>query len=150
LVGPDLAFLATGLRTNDAGAEQVEWALKQVGFEQVVRLQLPYGHVHLDGSLSLLDRDLAMVKRYETPRLAVDMLRERGFRIVECPKEDIHMPGNIVPLAPGRLLMPAGNPLTSAMLKDQGCTLVEVELREIQKSGGSIHCMTGFLKRDNP
>ncbi len=150
LVGPDLAFVASGLRTNDAGAEQVEWALRQVGYSKVVRLQLPYGTVHLDGILSLLDRDLAIVRFRETPLKAVHVLHERGFRTIDRPPEDIHMPGNIVPLAPGHLLMPAGNPQTKALLEEAGCTIIEVELREIQKSGGSIHCMTGFLKRDDP
>jgi N-dimethylarginine dimethylaminohydrolase len=150
LAGPDLAFLAVGLRTNKAGADQVEWALRQVGYKDVVRLELPYGTVHLDGVLSLLDRDLAMVRFRETPLKAVQVLREHGFRIVDCPPEDVNMPGNIVPLAPGHLLAPAGNPHTKALLEDAGCTLIEVELREIQKSGGSIHCMTGFLKRDDP
>lgn len=150
LVGPDLALLATGLRTNEAGADQVEWALRQVGYSQVVRVQLPYGTVHLDGVLSLLDRDLALVRFRETPLKAVDVLREHGYRIIERPPEDVHMAGNIVPLAPGHLLMPAGNPRTKALLVQAGCTIIEVELREIQKSGGSIHCMTGFLKRDDP
>ena len=150
LAGPGLAFLATGLRTNEAGADQVEWALHQVGYKEVVRLQLPYGTVHLDGVLSLLDGDLALIRFRETPLKAVQVLRERGFRLIECPPEDVHMPGNIVPLAPGHLLAPAGNPHTKALLEDAGCALIEVELREIQKSGGSIHCMTGFLKRDDP
>ena len=149
LVDPSLAILATGLRTNEAGAEQVEWALRQVGFE-VVRVQLPYGHVHLDGLLSLLDRDLALVRHRETPLKAVQVLQGRGFQIFQLPPEDQAMPGNIVPLAPGHLLMPAGNPHTKAMLEDAGCTIIEVDLREIQKSGGSIHCLTGFLKRDDP
>ena len=149
LVDPSLAILATGLRTNETGAEQVEWVLRQVGFE-VVRVQLPYGHVHLDGALSLLDRDLALVRHRETPLKAVQVLQERGFRIFEIPKQDHAMPGNIVPLAPGHLLMPAGNPHTKAMLKEAGCSIVEVDLRELQKSGGSIHCLTGFLKRDDP
>jgi len=150
LVDPEMAILATGLRTNEAGAEQVEWALRQVGYTEVVRVQLPYGTVHLDGVLSLLDRDLAMVRFRETPLKIVEVLRRRGFRIFEFPADDIHMPGNIVPLAPGHLLMPAGNPRTKAMLEEAGCTIIEVDLREVQKSGGSIHCMTGFLKRDDP
>ena len=103
LVNPTTAILATGLRTNEAGAAQVEWALRQVGYSDVVRVQLPYGHVHLDGCLSLLDRDLAMVRFRETPLKAVEVLRERGFRIVESSPDDHHMPGNIVALGPGKL-----------------------------------------------
>jgi N-dimethylarginine dimethylaminohydrolase len=150
LAGPQLAFLAEGMRTNAAGADQVAWALRQVGYSQVVRLQLPYGTVHLDGVLSLVDRDLALVRFRETPLLAVETLRDHGFRILEAPPEDRHMPENIVALAPGHLVMPQGNPRAKRLLEEAGCTVIEVDLREIQKSGGAMHCMTGFLKRDDP
>jgi N-dimethylarginine dimethylaminohydrolase len=150
LVNPEMAVLAEGMRTNTAAADQVEWALRQVGYEQIVRVQLPYGTVHLDGVLSVVDRDLAIVRFRETPLVAVDALRDRGFRFIEVSFEDRHMPENVVALAPGHLVMPAGNPHTKGMLEDAGCTIVEIELRELQKSGGAMHCATGFLKRDDP
>ena len=150
LVNPEMAVLAEGLRTNTAAVDQVEWALRQVGYEQIVRVQLPYGTVHLDGVLSVVDRDLAMIRFRETPLAAVEALRDRGFRIIEVSFEDRHMPENVVALAPGHLVMPAGNPRTQRMLEDAGCTIVEIEMRELQKSGGAMHCATGFLKRDDP
>jgi N-dimethylarginine dimethylaminohydrolase len=150
LVNPQMAVLGEGMRTNAAAADQVEWALRQVGYEQIVRVQLPYGTVHLDGVLSVVDRDLAIVRFRETPLAAVEALRDRGFRIIEVSFEDRHMPENVVALAPGHLVMPAGNPHTKKMLEDAGCTIVEIELRELQKSGGAMHCATGFLKRDDP
>jgi N-dimethylarginine dimethylaminohydrolase len=145
-----LAILAEGMRTNVAGVEQVEWALRQVGYHEIVRVQLPYGTVHLDGVLSTVDRDLALVRFRETPLPAVEALRDHCFRILEVPPEDRHMPENIVALAPGHLVMPAGNPRTKSLLEEAGCTIVEVEMRELQKSGGAMHCLTGFLKRDDP
>jgi len=152
LAGPELAFLAEGQRTNSAGADQVEWALRQVGFRQVVRVRLrpPYLTVHLDGVLSLVDRDLAFMHPRRTPAEAVNALRDHGFRILEVPSEDRHMPSNGVALAPGRLVVPAGNPRAKQLLEEAGCTIVEVDIRELQNSGGGIHCMTGFLKRDDP
>jgi N-dimethylarginine dimethylaminohydrolase len=152
LAGRELAFLAEGQRTNAAGADQVEWALRQVGFRQVVRLRLlpPYITVHLDGVLSLVDRDLALIRPQRTPAEAVKALRDHGFRILKVPAEDHHMPSNGVALAPGHLIMPAGNPHTKKLLEEADCTIVEVDIRELGKSGGGIHCMTGFLKRDDP
>jgi N-dimethylarginine dimethylaminohydrolase len=150
LVNPEMAVLGEGMRTNAAAADQVEWALRQVGYEQIVRVQLPYGTVHLDGVLAVVDRDLAIVRFRETPLAAVEALRDREFRIIEVSFEDRHMPENVVALAPGHLVMPAGNPHTKRMLEDAGCTIIEIELRELQKSGGAMHCATGFLKRDDP
>jgi N-dimethylarginine dimethylaminohydrolase len=152
LAGPELAFLAEGQRTNAAGADQVEWALCQVGIRQVVRVRLlpPYITVHLDGVLSLVDRDLALVHPQRTPAQVLEALRDHGFRLLKVPPEDRYAPSNGVALAPGRLVMPAGNPHTKRLLEEAGCTIVEVDIKEILKSGGAIHCMTGFLRRDDP
>ena len=149
LAGLELAFVAQGMRTNEAGADQVAWALMQLGFH-VVRLQLPppTRSVHLDGVLTIVSPDLALY-RPELPELARDTLREHGFRLFLIPEEDRNMPGNVVALAPGHVLMPAGNPHTTRLLEEAGCRVEEVDTSEINKSGGSIHCMTGFLRRDN-
>jgi len=150
LVAPGVAFVAEGARTNKAGADQVEWALRQVGYDDIIRLQTAYGTVHLDGVLSVVDRDVALVRFRETPLAAVRALHELGFRTIAVPPEDNHMPGNIVALAPGKLLLPAGNPVTKGLLEDAGCEVIEVDVSEIIKSGGAIHCMTGFLRREEP
>lgn len=149
LAGRELAFVAEGLRTNAAGAEQVTWALRELGFN-VVRLYLPAPtrSVHLDGVLSLVGRDLALY-RPELPALAREVLAEHGFRLLPIPEADTNMPGNFVVVAPRQILMPAGNPRTRWLLEEAGCEVEEVDTGEINKSGGSIHCMTGFLKREN-
>ena len=60
-VDRNLCFLAEGLRTNGEGADQVEQMLREIGVGDVVRVGLPYGAMHLDGLLNILDRDLAVV-----------------------------------------------------------------------------------------
>ena len=114
-----------------------------------IRLLPPYVTVHLDGVLSLVDRDLALVRPQRTPETIVKALRDNGFRILEVPSEDRFSPANGVALGPRHLVMPAGNPLTQKLLEEAGCEIDTVDVKEIQKSGGAIHCLTGFLKRDN-
>jgi N-dimethylarginine dimethylaminohydrolase len=152
LAGPELAFLAEGQRTNAAGADQVQWALKQVGFRRIVRVRLlpPYITVHLDGVLSLVDHDLALVRRKRTPEEIITVLRDNGFRVLDVPAEDRSSPANGVALGPRHLVMPAGNPHTQKLLEEAGCAIDTVEVKEIQKSGGAVHCLTGFLKREDP
>lgn len=152
-VDEDLCFLAEGLRTNSAGADQVERILREIGVSEVVRVQLPYGAMHLDGMLNILDRDLAVVWPRRTPFLVVRTLRERGFRILEVVDEDeAHhkLPLNFVALEPGKVLMPAGAEKMRRVYQEHGVECVEVEVGELIKAGGGIHCMTGFLKRDRP
>jgi N-dimethylarginine dimethylaminohydrolase len=51
----------------------------------------------------------------------------------------------MVPLAPGVVVMPAGNPVTRAALEGHGVTCLETEVDELMKGAGSVHCMTGVV-----
>ncbi len=151
-VDRDLCFLAEGLRTNRAGADQVEWMLREIGVADVVRVGLPYGAMHLDGLLNILDRDLAVVWPRRTPFAVVATLRERGFRLIEVEDEreaQECLPLNFVALAPGEVLMPAGGERMQAAYEAAGVRCHTVEIGELIKAGGGVHCMTGFLKRDD-
>ena len=152
-VNDDLCFLAEGLRTNTEGADQVERMLREIGVARVVRVGLPYGAMHLDGLLAILDRDLAVVWPRRTPHRIVATLREREFRLIEVVDEieaQDCLPMNVVTLEPGVVLMPTGGDRLRAAYEDAGVTCHVVEVDELIKAGGGLHCMTGFLKRDKP
>jgi N-dimethylarginine dimethylaminohydrolase len=152
-VNRDLCFLAEGLRTNAEGARQVERMLREIGVAEVVRVQLPWGAMHLDGLLNFLDRDLAVVWPRRTPFPVVRTLQERGFRLIAVEDEaqaQHELPMNFVALEPGKVLMPRGGAELRAKYEAAGVECVEVEVGELIKAGGGIHCMTGFLKRDDP
>lgn len=150
-VDRDLCFLAEGLRTNEEGANQVERMLREIGVAEVVRVGLPYGAMHLDGLLNFLDRDLAVVWPRRTPYKIVDTLKRRGFRLIEVSDEDEaqqRLPMNFVALAPGVVLMPSGADHMREQYEAAGVACHVVDISELIKAGGGIHCMTGFLKRD--
>jgi N-dimethylarginine dimethylaminohydrolase len=151
-VNEDLCFLAEGLRTNREGADQVDWMLRQIGVREVVRVGLPYGAMHLDGCLSILDRDLAVVWPNRTPLAVVQTLRRRGFRLIDVIDADeahSELPLNGVALAPGKILMPADGRKHRELFEAAGVECITVEIGELIKAGGGIHCMTAFLKRDS-
>jgi N-dimethylarginine dimethylaminohydrolase len=152
-VDRDLCFLADGLRTNREGADQVERMLREIGVREVVRVGLPYGAMHLDGLLGLLGRDLAVVWPRRTPYAVVRTLRERGFRLVEVEDEreaQECLPMNVVALSPGEVLMPAGGGRLRAAYEAAGVACHTIEVGELIKAGGGLHCLTAFLKRDDP
>jgi N-dimethylarginine dimethylaminohydrolase len=150
-VNEDLCFLAEGLRTNEDGANQVERILREIGVKDVIRVGLPYGAMHLDGLLNFPDRDCAVVWPRRTPFKIVDILKRRGFRIIEVPDEieaQECLPMNFVALAPGKVLMPSGGQSMRALYEQAGIECHTVDIGELIKAGGGLHCMTGFLKRD--
>lgn len=151
-VNRDLCFLAEGLRTNKEGADQVEYILRKIGTKNVVRVQLPYGVMHLDCVLNFLDHDLAVIWPHRTPYIVWQTLRDHGFRFIEVENEaraEAYQSINFVALEPGKILMPAGDRDMQARYEDAGVTCIEVEISELLKGGGGIHCMTAFLRRDD-
>ena len=126
--------------------------LREIGVRDVVRVGLPYGAMHLDGLLALVDRDLAVVWPRRTPFKVVQTLRARGFRFIEVEDEaetQACLPMNGVAVAPGEIVVPAGGTTMLARYAEAGVVCHVVEVGELIKAGGGIHCMTGFLKRDD-
>ncbi len=150
-VNRDLCFLAEGLRTNEEGANQVERMLLEIGVKEVVRVGLPYGAMHLDGLLNFPDRDLAVVYPKRTPYKIIQTLQRYGFRFIDVEDgEEAHhrLPMNFVALEPGVVVMPTGGENLQDRYENAGVRCLTVDVSELIKAGGGIHCMTGFLKRD--
>lgn len=142
-------LLTTGLRTNETGATQVQGILEEMGVE-VVRVNLPYGTMHLLGTLNFAGRDLAIAWPGRTPHRAVQLVRERGMKVVWLPDEEearLGMALNFVALGPRKVLMPAGCPQTRKVYQATGIECVEVDINELLKAAGGVGCLTGVLSR---
>lgn len=92
-----------------------------------------------------------MTYPYITPDIIYEELEKRGFEFVEIPAfdEKINFAANSVALEPGKIVMPKGAPRTVELLNKKGIEVIELDLEEIKKGGGSVHCLTAFLKRDD-
>ena len=153
IASEDLVFVGHGMRSNRSGAEQVAAAFRRAGAAEVEIVQIPYGCGHIDGTLNLIDRDLALVMPTQLSWAVYEALRRHGFESIDLPdlaEAQGGMAINLVPLAPGVVVMPAGNPITRAALEARGVEVFEVDVDELMKGGGSVHCMTGVIKRDRP
>ncbi|MFW5897194.1 MAG: arginine deiminase family protein, partial [Bacillota bacterium] len=138
-------------RSNRAGIRQIEEVLRPQGVEEFIRFALPYGQAHIDGLFNFADRDLICFFPWQVPFEVVDRLRRRGFRLVEVadPVEaKVSMATNFIALEPAKIVMPTGNPRTRAALEGEGVEVIEIDVSELQKGWGGIHCMTAPLARD--
>jgi arginine deiminase len=149
-IDPQTALVATGMRTNAEGAVQVTGLLREMGAE-VIQVGLPYGAMHLMGTLRFADRDLAIAWPGRVPYAVVEALRAREYTILFIPDTGEAVRGmslNFVTLGPRRILMAAGNPATQAFYEDAGIVCQTVEVDEIHKAAGGIGCATGILERE--
>ena len=142
--------LASGVRTNREGYEMVEYELKRMGVKDILHMQIPYGHAHIDGLLNMASHDVAMIHASQVPYDVCDALKRKGIKLLECPsriedKETFAI--NFVALQPGLIIMPAGNPRSQEVLENNGIKVIPIEITEIMKGYGAMHCCTAFLKR---
>jgi len=144
----DTLAVGQGFRTNRAGLQQLQEALGGLGVE-VIPVPLPYfggaeACLHLMSLISVLDHDLAVVYPRLLPTPFWQLLRERGFQLVEVPEEEFATMGpNVLALAPRQCLAIAGNPITRRRLAQAGCQVRTYEGNEISlKAEGGATCLT--------
>ncbi len=142
--------LASGVRTNRSGYEMVEHELRRMGVTDILHMQIPYGHAHIDGLLNMASHDVAMIHASQVPYDVCDALKKKGIKLLECPSQVEAKQGlaiNYVAIKPGLVVMPAGNPRSQELLEKNGIEVIPVEFDEILKGYGAMHCCTAFLKR---
>ena len=147
---PDRAFVANSVRSNKGGVDQVRALLKLQGID-VVDAQTVYGCGHLDGVISLLRDDLALIHPKRVSYTVCKELIRSGYQVVELPSRDEaenNMAINMVSINRCTALIPKGNPETFALLKRHDIAPIEIDLSEVMKAGGGIHCVTGVVHRD--
>ena len=144
--------LASGVRTNREGYEMMEYELRRMGVTEILHMQIPYGHAYIDGNLNFASHEVAAIHPAQVPYDVCDALKKKGFKLIECPsrleaKETFGI--NFVAIKPGLIVMPAGNERLQELLEQNGIEVIAVELDEIMKGYGAIHCCTAFLKRES-
>lgn len=141
--------VSTGSRCNSSGYEQVKYELNRMGVE-VYHMQQPYSNIHIDGLMNPLSNDAVLVHASQVPYDILDMLKKKGYRILEAPSQTEVRETfgcNFVAFEPGYILMPEGNPRTQEMLENNGIKVQTINISEIIKGKGALHCITAYLKR---
>jgi len=139
------------------GIQQVSFVLKNTGVEEVHTVFLPgsmvnpvfpaHGIMHLDVGFGVANTGLAIY--YGLPFYTIAYLQQKGFNLIEIPPEEHrNLATNILSIEPGRVIIPAGNPRTTAALRKEGVDVIEVDLSEFAKAGSGPRCLTLPLIRD--
>jgi N-dimethylarginine dimethylaminohydrolase len=139
-------LVAHTYRTNAAGIEGLRRLLPGV---DVLAFQLLHYHgrgevLHLRSLLNPISPGLAVAYLPLMPVPLVELLEERGIRIVEVPDEEFETMGpNVLGLPGGRALALAGNPVTKRRLEEAGIEVIEYRGDEISRKGdGGPTCLT--------
>jgi N-dimethylarginine dimethylaminohydrolase len=144
-------LVGRGYRTNDAGVAALASALPGV---EVLAFDLPHLHgpgqvLHLMSLLSPLDRNLAVAYPPLMPVRLVELLAERGVRLVVVPDGEFETMGpNVLALAPRVALALEGNDETRRRMERAGVDVRVYRGDELSRKGdGGPTCLTRPLLR---
>jgi N-dimethylarginine dimethylaminohydrolase len=142
-----------GYRTNDDGIRQLRALLAPYGID-IVTVDLPHWRgpsecLHLMSFISPVAERLAVVY---LPLMSVPFVRElqrRGWSFIEVPDEEFETHGcNVLALAPMRVLVCDGSPVTRARLEAAGCSVVVYTGDELSHNrAGGPTCLTRPILR---
>lgn len=159
---PTDVVLATSLRTNQEGIEQVTQYLKEAGVTDIHVSHLPgylssrkwqvggaSGYFHLDMTFGIAADGLGVIYPGGVSYDTIQYLKDNEINLIEVSEEELRNDAtNVLPLSPGKAVLPAGSPETSKALRKEGVDVLEVDLSEFVKGGGGPTCMTLPLIRD--
>ena len=66
------------------GYDMVEAELRRMGVTEILQMQVPYGHAHIDGNLNFASHDVAMIHASQVPYDVCDALKKKGVKLLEC------------------------------------------------------------------
>jgi len=96
----------------------------------------------------MIAEKLAAVCLDTTPAEVVDWLRAKRIEIIDVPYPDTVTLGcNVMSLGRDRVIAPKHSRTLIEALKARGFEVAEVDMSEISKTGGGIHCMAQALRR---
>jgi len=149
----DTLAVGQGFRTNAEGLRQLQDALQPLS-ARVIPVPLPYfggeeACLHLMSLISVIDHDLAVVYPSLLPVPFWQLLKKRGFQLVEVPDAEFPTMGpNVLALAPRRCVMLEGNPITRKRLEAAGCEVLTIVGNEMSmKAEGGPTCLTRPILR---
>jgi N-dimethylarginine dimethylaminohydrolase len=142
-----------GYRTNDEGIGQLRQILAPLGVTVLV-VDLPHWHgpeecLHLMSFISPVAEKLAVVYLPLMSVPFVQELRRRGWQFIEVPDEEFDRHGcNVLALAPMKVLVCEGAPVTRQRMIDRGCEVLVYQGDEISHNrAGGPTCLTRPILR---
>ena len=136
-----------GARTQEEGARQVQDWFEKEGWETRIAFIDEY-YVHIDLMVVPIAEKLTAVCLACTEPGIVDWLKGKGHEIIDVPFQDTMALGcNFMSLGNDRVIAPTVSKTLIGQLKARGFDVAAVDMSEISKTGGGIHCMAQALKR---
>ncbi len=153
--GGDFTFidertLAVGLleRSNEQGLMELKEQLEPLGYH-IHGVKGKAKYLHLDMCFNMVSKNLALGYKDGLPLSFLELLSDKGIGLISGDETMIFKHAyNVQALGDNRVLSLKQNTVINKAMTLHGLKVVEVEISEILKAGGGIHCMSFPLERE--
>lgn len=150
----DTVAIGRSRTTNAEGIRQVRNTLETFGIEII---EVPIfgstqstGQTHLALVFSMVAPDLALVYPPAIPDEFIDLLEDMDIETLPVPmREQRNRAISTIVLEPGVVCLAGGSQRTRDELQKRGMEVIELDIREIRKTGGGLKGLILPLERDN-
>jgi len=146
MIDQNTIYVGLSDRTNAKAAEQLKRLLNQF---EVIPIEFKEKYLHLDCVLNVISPDVALIYPHALLQKDIDYLASRYELIEVSEKEQFQLGTNVLNIGNKRVFSLPINENVNKQLRDRGFEVIEVDITEIIKSGGSFRCCTLPILRDS-
>ncbi|WP_416042309.1 dimethylarginine dimethylaminohydrolase family protein [Bacillus subtilis] len=144
IIDDDIVYVGISQRTDISAICQLEEALPEY---TIVPVKLHEKFLHLDCVFNIVSESEALIYPQAIEPDAADMLAKR-YDLIEVPGDEQFTLGtNVLSIGKKTIISLPGNRHVNQQLSKRGYHIIEIDLSEIIKSGGSFRCCTMPLIR---
>lgn len=139
--------VGTGIRTDDEGIKQLELSLNDFGIE-VIPVDFNEEYLHLDMIMNVVGEKVAVICEEALPTHLIETLKTKNFKLIKVSKEDVFLHKcNLLSIGNQTIISHNQAEDVNIQLNELGFRTIQLDLKEVLKSGGGPRCMSFPLVR---
>ena len=144
VIDRDTIYVGLSNRTDQKAVEHLQRLLNQF---KVIPIPFKEKYLHLDCVFNVVSPEVALIYPKALTKKDIDFFASRYELIEVSEEEQFQLGTNVLSIGNKRVLSMPINKKVNQQLRNHGFQIIEVDITEIIKSGGSFRCCTLPLVR---
>lgn len=140
--------IGTGIRTDAVGVRQLENTLSTFNIK-VIPVDFKEEYLHLDMIMNVIGEKTAVICEEALPDDFVEYLKNKDFTLIKVTREDVFLHKcNLLSVGNNTIISHNQAEDVNKQLEALGFKIIQLNLKEVLKSGGGPRCMSFPLVRE--
>jgi N-dimethylarginine dimethylaminohydrolase len=145
VIDQETIYVGLSNRTNQKAAEQLQLLLNQYN---VIPIPFKDKYLHLDCVFNVLSPEVALIYPNALTKKDIELFSSRYELIEVSEEEQFQLGTNVLSIGNKKVFSLPVNKNVNKQLRNRGFQVIEVDITEIIKSGGSFRCCTLPILRE--